>query len=118
MAEKLDPKEIVALEGTRGGGSAWGLFVHLQGVISRERDRFRTEIVRVQGLMPLLMKQRNGERWTQEDLSELRAHLRSLSAISPYALVVLLPGSSVLLALLAWWLDRRRQKRPAGPDRS
>jgi hypothetical protein len=68
--------------------------------------------------MPLLMKQRNGEPWTQEDLTELRVHLRSLSVIGPYALVVILPGSYVLFPLLAWWLDRRRQKRVAGPDSS
>jgi hypothetical protein len=68
--------------------------------------------------MPLLMKQRNGEPWTQEDLTELRVHLRSLSVIGPYALVVILPGSYVLFPLLAWWLDRHRQKRVAGPDSS
>jgi hypothetical protein len=95
-----------------------GLFVQMQGVITRERDRLRTEIMRVPGLMLLLMKQRNGEPWTWEDVTELRMYLRGVSAIIPYVFMVVLPGSYVLLPLLAWWLDRRQQQRLVKADRN
>jgi hypothetical protein len=61
--------------------------------------------------MPLLMKQRNGVRWTAEERAQLSQHLRSLTYLSPYLLVFLVPGSFVLFSVIAWWLDRRRQKR-------
>jgi hypothetical protein len=59
------------------------------------------------------MKARNKQRWTREDRAELRMHLQRLSNISPYLIVLALPGSFLLLPLLAWWLDRRRNlQRP------
>jgi len=79
--------------------------------LSREGDRIRAEMLRIQGLLPLLMKQRNGSRWTSAERAQLRGHLRSLTSLSPYLLVFLAPGSFVLFPVLAWWLDRRLQKR-------
>lgn len=79
--------------------------------LSRERDRIRAKMLEIQGLLPLLMKQRNGSRWTPDERAQLRGHLRSLTSLSPYLLVLLAPGSFVLFPLLAWWLYRRRQKR-------
>jgi hypothetical protein len=79
--------------------------------LSRERDRIRAEMCGIQGLLPLLMKQRNGSRWTPAERAQLQAHLRSLTTLSPYLLVLLAPGSFALFPLLAWWLDRRRQAR-------
>jgi hypothetical protein len=81
----------------------------------RERDRIRAEIVNCRGLMPLLMKQRNGAPWTTEERTELIGHLRRLSSLGPYLLALIAPGSFVLLPLLAWWLDRRRKKRSGEP---
>ncbi|MCE3222987.1 MAG: hypothetical protein K0S58_1167 [Nitrospira sp.] len=77
----------------------------------RERDRIRAEMQGIQGLLPLLMKQRNGSRWAPAERAQLRGHLRNLTSLSPYLLVLLAPGSFVLFPLLAWWLDRRRQIR-------
>jgi hypothetical protein len=68
-------------------------------------------MLKIQGLLPLLMKQRNGSRWTPAEREQLRCHLRSLTSLSPYLLVLLAPGSFVLFPILAWWLDRRRLKR-------
>ena len=82
----------------------------VQELVAREKRHLLNEILQVRGLMPLLMKQRNKGRWTPEDRAELRRHLRRLSHLSPYLVVMALPGSFVLLPVLAWWLDRRRNR--------
>jgi hypothetical protein len=41
-------------------------------------------------------------------------HLRTLSTISPYFVVLALPGGLLILPALAWWLDRRRNRNRAG----
>jgi uncharacterized Tic20 family protein len=61
--------------------------------------------------MPVLMKKRNKQVWTREDKAEIRAHLVRLSKLSPYLVVLVMPGGLVMLPILAWWLDRRRGKR-------
>jgi hypothetical protein len=78
----------------------------------REARHVLTELLAVRGLMPLLMKSRNGEQWTPAEKSELIAQLRRLSRLSPYLLFLLVPGSALLLPAYAWWLDRRRESRP------
>ncbi len=77
----------------------------------REKKHLVHEILQVRELMPLLMKPRNKQLWTPEDKEELRIHLRRLSSISPYLIVLALPGSFLMLPALAWWLDRRRNRR-------
>lgn len=78
---------------------------------NRERKQVQGELVKVRGLMPLLMKPRNGERWTAAERVALQDQLRALAHLSPYLLVMVLPGSFVALPVLAWWLDRRRRHR-------
>jgi hypothetical protein len=80
----------------------------------REAGRIAGELSAVRGLLPLLMKPRNGEQWTADERNELLSRLRRLSRVSPYLLLLLLPGSALLLPLYAWWLDRRRNGR--GPQ--
>lgn len=77
----------------------------------REKHRLRGEFVQIRGLMPLLMKPRNNEPWSQADREEIQRYMRQLSALSPYLILLVLPGSFVMLPLLAWWLDRRRGQR-------
>lgn len=77
----------------------------------RERDHLLHEVLKARGLMPLLMKQRNGSRWTADERRELRERLVALSRISPYLVAMAVPGSLLILPVLAWWLDRRRQRR-------
>lgn len=77
----------------------------------RERDHLLREVLKARGLMPLLMKQRNGSRWTADERQELRERLGALSRISPYLVAMAVPGSLLMLPVLAWWLDRRRQRR-------
>lgn len=66
--------------------------------------------------MPLLMKQRNGYRWTRDDLRQIKQQLRTLLLLCPYLALLLAPGGLLILPLLAWWLDRRRGKRSLVAD--
>jgi hypothetical protein len=78
----------------------------------RERRRLWAEMQAMQDLMPLLMKQRDGYRWSDADRREIRRHLRNLASLSPYLVLFVSPGGFLALPVLAWWLDRRRQKGP------
>ena len=85
------------------------LITSMVEVMDREKKYLIGEMVQVKGLMPLLMKPRNKQKWSPEDRAEVVVQLRRLSRISPYLAVMVLPGSFVMLPALAWWLDRRRQ---------
>ena len=76
----------------------------------RERKALLSEMVQVRGLMPLLMKPRNKQKWSDADRRELHVHLKRLTELSPYIVVFVMPGGFAMLPLLAWWLDRRRQR--------
>ena len=89
-------------------------YIKIRDLTEREKKFLLSEILQVKGLMPLLMKPRNKQKWTAVDKAELRLHLKRLSNISPYLIVLALPGSFLLLPALAWWLDRRRN-RPTLP---
>jgi len=80
-------------------------------MVERERKFMLTEMSQVKGLMPLLMKPRNKQRWSAADKRELMLHLKKLSQVSPYIAVIVLPGGFAALPVLAWWLDRRRGRR-------
>lgn len=77
----------------------------------REVRRVLTELMATRGVMPLLMKTRNGEQWTAAEKTELLEHLRRMAHLSPYLIALVLPGSVILLPAYAWWLDRRRLTR-------
>ena len=77
----------------------------------RERMRIASHLGTIRGLMPLLMKRRNGDRWTVAERQDLYQQLRALSHLSPYLVALALPGSFLMLPALAWWLDRRRGQR-------
>lgn len=78
-------------------------------MMDRERKYVLGEVVQITGLMPLLMKPRNNQKWTPADKQQIVTHLRRLSMVSPYLVVMVMPGSILVLPALAWWLDRRRQ---------
>jgi hypothetical protein len=77
----------------------------------RERKFLLAEMSQVRGLMPVLMKRRNRQKWSKEDLVEIRAQMRRISRLSPYLIVIVMPGGFAVLPVLAWWLDRRRGRR-------
>ncbi len=86
-----------------------------------QRLYIREELSQARGLLPLLMKHRNGERWSAEEREALMRDLRALSRLSPYLVPLLMPGGVLLLPVLAWWLDRRRRRRKdadGGADRA
>src|SRR5262245_60283466 len=84
---------------------------NVRALHDRERLRVRAEIQRIPGLMALLMKPRNGERWSAEDRAVLRKQLRGLGVLGLYVATLAIPGTALTLPLLAWWLDRRRVRR-------
>ncbi len=77
----------------------------------RERRFLLAEMSQVKGLMPVLMKRRNKQKWSEEDIVHIRAQLRRVTRLSPYLVVIVMPGGFVVLPVLAWWLDRRRARR-------
>lgn len=78
---------------------------------SREKRRFASELVHIKGAWPLLMKQRNGGKWTADEKTRLKTMVRSASNVSPYLFIWAIPGSMLLLPFLAWFLDKRRKNK-------
>jgi len=93
--------------GHAGCGCGDGFVGTVVGAQLRERERLVAEVVRFRTLVPLLMKRRDGGSWTRQDRVALRGQLRAMAHLSPYLLLLILPGSFALLPILAWWLDRR-----------
>jgi hypothetical protein len=79
----------------------------------RERRRIAAGMAQIHGLLPVLMKPRNGQRWSTEDKALIISHLHELAGLSPYLIPLVLPGGVFMLPALAWWLDRRRGAREA-----
>jgi len=108
------------------GAAYWVLCIMVAGflkrLIQKNRAFILARVLEVKGLMQLLMKNRNtGEKWTPEELIQIRGHLKGIARLVPVILVFLLPGGALLLPLLAEVLDRRKQIRstsanPRGPS--
>ena len=77
----------------------------------REKARVRDELGRLKGAVPLLMKQRNGGKWTPEEKDKLKTMVRSASSVSPYLFIWAIPGSMLMLPFLAWFLDKQRKRK-------
>ncbi len=102
-------REKPAAPAESGGGVP--LFAAMRDLRRREQGRLYTELRQVPGLFALLMKPRNGVRWSVEERAALRVQLRGLSHLGLYATFLAVPGTSLVLPLLAWWLDRRTRPR-------
>ncbi len=86
-------------------------FASMLAGTQREKLRIRGELGNLKGAIPLLMKQRNGGKWTPAERQALLGMVRSMSSVSPYLLVWVVPGSMLILPFLAWHLDVRRKHR-------
>ena len=85
---------------------------YFKRLIIKNREFILTEVLAVKGLMYLLMKNRNtGEKWTGEEKTEIKNHLRNISKVIPVIIVFLLPGGTLFLPFLAEVLDRRKKRR-------
>ena len=104
---------MLTLKKVNGRAMTW--LRAMRAFTAREKAFLLSEMVQVKGLMPLLMKRRNKQRWSVEDKAELTVHLKRLSKLSPYLVVVVMPGGFFLLPVLAWWLDRRRKRAGGSP---
>jgi len=90
---------------------------YFKGLLMKNKAFLLSQVLAVQGLMQLLMKNRNtGEKWTREEIKEIKSHLRHISKMVPVIIVFMLPGGSLLLPFLAEVLDRRKTiRRPPAP---
>ncbi len=105
----FDPDNTQTFQAKMPSAPLW--FSSMVAGNSREKTRLRQEIGQIKGAVPLLMKQRNGGKWTVQDKQVLKDILRSVSSVSPYLLIWVLPGSVLILPFLAWHLDTRRKRR-------
>ncbi|MCE2998874.1 MAG: hypothetical protein ACK59Y_06295 [Betaproteobacteria bacterium] len=90
--------------------AAFRAYTYVRELTLREKQRLIAEIQQTRGLMPILMKPRNGQRWSADDRAQLRDHLGRLTRLSPYLVLVVMPGGFFVLPVFAWWLDRRRDR--------
>jgi hypothetical protein len=85
--------------------------VILKRLIDSNKELILQEGRFMRGFYVLVFKQINtGQKWTKEELRELRRHLWHLSGYIPVLVLFLLPGGSLLLPLLAELLDRRKDR--------
>ena len=82
-------------------------------MITRWKRAVLARLSRIHDLVRVLMKPRNGEAWSEEDKAFLWREVRAVARWTPALVLFLLPGSALLLPLLAWTLDRRRGTMPA-----
>lgn len=108
-AAAFDPDKTVSYQQRLRRAPGW--FHSFLASNSREKNRLRQELGTIKGAIPLLMKPRNGVKWTAQDRHDLQHMLRAASAVYPYLIIWALPGSVLLLPLLAWHLDARRKNR-------
>lgn len=109
VAPAFDPDKTVSYQSRMKRAPRW--FGSFLASNSREKNRMRQELGKIKGAIPLLMKPRNGSKWTAQDREQLQHMLRAASAVYPYLIIWALPGSIILLPFLAWHLDARRKDR-------
>ncbi len=86
---------------------------YIKSLIIVNKEAILMEVLAIKGLMQLLMKTRNtDEKWTREERTEIKGHLKNIAKIIPAVVIFVLPGGSLLLPVLAEALDRRKTRRP------
>jgi hypothetical protein len=100
--------------GEIGKGAARG-FSSVRELAASEKRRLLEEVGAMRGLLPLLMKPRHHQQWSRADKVLLYRHVKRMSLLSPYLILLALPGGALALPALAWWLARRRAKAQKTP---
>ena len=109
LAPAFDADSTMHFQAKMSKAPEW--FCSMVASNTREKRRFSSELVHMRGAWPLLMKQRNGGKWTPEEKATLKTMVRSASNVSPYLFIWAIPGSMLLLPFLAWFLDKRRKQK-------
>ena len=109
--QAFDPNTTAVFQSKMKHAPEW--FCSMMASNGREKRRMADELSAMKGALPLLMKQRNGGKWSPEEKAQLGQMVRTASSVSPYVFIWVLPGSLLLLPFLAWYMDKRRKKRSA-----
>ena len=107
----LNNEKLTVIAGSKSKNFLESMFRSFWRAQERERGRLHNEILKVNGLMAILMKPRNGLRWTAADRRQIIVHLRHLRNLGFYITFLIAPGGFVMLPIFAWWLDRRKINR-------
>jgi hypothetical protein len=84
----------------------------IKSQIRKNRDLILNEAQQMNGFIHLLMKQRNtGTTWTQPEKVRLRRYILRLIRLAPVLCILLLPGGSLLIPIMAEVFDRRERSR-------
>ena len=84
----------------------------LERQILKNRALILRESHQMADFFHLLMKRRNtGNKWTGEEITRLKSHLKHLSLYVPALIIFVLPFGLFLLPILAEILDRREKSR-------
>jgi hypothetical protein len=119
--EKVNAKKIdlgLTPDLTSTGVPNWPMIKkYLKRLIITNKEAILMEVLSIRVLMQLLMKTRNtDEKWTREEKTEIKTHLKNIAKIIPAIAIFSLPGGSfllpILLPMLAEALDRRKTRRP------
>lgn len=83
----------------------------LRQLHDRERSRLRAEIAHVPAFLGLLLKPGTGRALSPAERRDLRVRWRGMGRLGLYLTSLAIPGTTLTLPLLAWWLDRRDERR-------
>ena len=107
--EAFDPDSTLAFQRRLERAPEW--FCSFLAGNSREKSRLRREMATMKGSVVWLVQQRRQGHWTADERAHLRDVMRSASSVSPYLFIWVIPGSMLLLPLMAWFLDWQRKRR-------
>lgn len=65
----------------------------------------------MKGSVVWMVHERRRGTWSAEERAHLRNVMRSASSVSPYLFIWVIPGSMLLLPIMAWLLDKQRKRR-------
>ena len=84
----------------------------LKRQILKNRALILQESKQMKEFFQLLMKQRNtGVKWTEDEITRLKSHLKRLALYVPILIIFALPFGSFFIPILAEILDRREKSR-------